>query len=56
MNAKPVSTPVRRKKKSYTPEENRALNESMVLKNKTLIAFRKNKGAFVIYDPTFLNT
>ncbi len=45
-----------RRKKTLTPEENRALNAAMPARNKSIEAFRRNKGAFIIYDPTFLHT
>ena len=45
-----------RRRKKLTPEENRALNVAMPARNKSIEAFRKNKGAFIVYDPTFLNT
>lgn len=45
-----------RRKRKLTPEENRALNVAMPAGNKSIEAFRRNKGAFIVYDPTFLNT
>ena len=44
------------RRRKLTPEENRALNAAMPAKNKSIEAFRRNKGAFVINDPTFLHT
>ena len=44
------------RKRKLTPEENRALNVAMPAKNRSIEAFRKNKGAFVVNDPTFLHT
>ncbi|MBR4533672.1 MAG: hypothetical protein IKO85_03905 [Bacteroidaceae bacterium] len=45
-----------RRRRKLTPEENRALNVAMPAGNKSIEAFRRNKGAFIVYDPTFLNT
>ena len=53
---KDVKKKVVRRRKKLTPEENRALNVAMPAGNKSIEAFRKNKGAFIVYDPTFLNT
>jgi hypothetical protein len=44
------------RRRKLTPEENRALNAAMPAKNKSIEAFRRNKGAFVVNDPTFLHT
>lgn len=44
------------RRRKLTPEENRALNVAMPAKNKSIEAFRRNKGAFVVNDPTFLHT
>ena len=51
-----VKKKVVRRKKKLTPEENRALNVAMPARNKSIEAFRRNKGAFVVNDPTFLHT
>ena len=44
------------RRRKLTPEENRALNAAMPAGNRSIEAFRRNKGAFIVYDPTFLNT
>ena len=43
-------------RRKLTPEENRALNVAMPAMNKSIEAFRRNKGAFIVNDPTFLHT
>ena len=44
------------RRRKLTPEENRALNVAMPARNKSIEAFRQNKGAFIVNDPTFLHT
>lgn len=44
------------RRRKLTPEENRALNAAMPARNKSIEAFRINRGAFIVNDPTFLNT
>ena len=53
---KKVTKQVTRRKRKLTPEENRALNIAMPSRNRSIEAFRRNKGAFIVNDPTFLNT
>ena len=45
-----------RKRKKLTPEENRALNVAMPSRNRSIEAFRRNRGAIIVHDPTLLYT
>ena len=45
-----------RRRKKLTQEENRALNVAMPSRNRSIEAFRRNRGAIIVHDPTLLYT
>ena len=44
---------ITKRKRSLTPEENKAINSQRPARNRSMIAARRLKGSVIVYDPVY---